>query len=67
MRIYTDLPWESAMLMIAKLLFAVSVASLSWYLFEKPILRLKDRFTSSRHPAEAARRLPWPRPSIAST
>ena len=65
-RLGIDLPPESAMLMIAKLLFAIGVASVSWYLFEKPILRLKNRFTSSRHPAESSRRLHWPRPSICS-
>ena len=42
----------SATLIVIKMMFTFAVASLSWVVFEKPILRLKDRFTSQRHPAE---------------
>ena len=42
----------AASLIVLKMLFTFGVASLSWYAFEKPILKLKDRFTSSRHPAD---------------
>jgi peptidoglycan/LPS O-acetylase OafA/YrhL len=40
----------SGWLIIGKVLAAVSLASLSWFIFEQPILRLKDRFTSTHHP-----------------
>jgi peptidoglycan/LPS O-acetylase OafA/YrhL len=34
-----------------KIAVAVTFASLSWFAFEKPILRLKRHFVSSRHPS----------------
>ena len=37
-------------LVLVKIAVAVGLASLSWFLFERPILRLKRRFASSRHP-----------------
>ena len=48
---------DSLALVIAKMLFAFGVASLSWYLFEKPILKLKDRFTLRNHPARPQARI----------
>jgi len=41
-------------LMPAKITVAILVASISWYVFEQRILRLKDRFVSARHPSERA-------------
>lgn len=41
-------------LMPLKLAVAVVLASLSWRLFERPFLRLKDRFASARHPSTAS-------------
>jgi peptidoglycan/LPS O-acetylase OafA/YrhL len=41
---------ESFTLVVVKMLFTFLVAALSWKLFEKPILRLKDRFTTASHP-----------------
>jgi peptidoglycan/LPS O-acetylase OafA/YrhL len=38
-------------LLLLKLVFAFAVAALSWVAFEKPILRLKRRFESAKHPA----------------
>jgi len=33
---------------------AIAFASASWYVFEKPLLRLKDRFHATNHPADGA-------------
>ena len=38
-------------LMPLKLAVAVVLATISWRLFERPFLRLKDRFSSARHPS----------------
>jgi peptidoglycan/LPS O-acetylase OafA/YrhL len=38
-----------------KLAFAVAVSSASWYLFEKQVLRLKRRFSSTHHPGAKSR------------
>jgi peptidoglycan/LPS O-acetylase OafA/YrhL len=52
-----DIPADSLALVIAKMLFAFGVASLSWYLFEKPILKLKDRFMVKNHPGRPTARI----------
>ncbi len=41
-------------LMPLKLAVAVMLATVSWRLFERPFLRLKDRFSSARHPSAEA-------------
>lgn len=51
------IPPESFALVIAKMLFAFGVASASWYVLERPILKLKDRFTLKNHPARPAARI----------
>ncbi|QOY92335.1 acyltransferase family protein [Paludibaculum fermentans] len=45
----SDPPW----FMPLKIVTAIVAASLSWWLFESRILRLKDRFTSRSHPQQA--------------
>lgn len=49
------LPWgpEPVVLMLLKVLAAVAVASLSWYLFESQFLRFKKAFASLHHPSSA--------------
>jgi peptidoglycan/LPS O-acetylase OafA/YrhL len=42
----------SPSLMVGKMAFSILIASLCWYAFEKPLLSLKDRFVSKRHPSE---------------
>ena len=41
-------------LMPLKLAVAVVLATISWRVFERPFLRLKDRFASARHPSTAS-------------
>jgi peptidoglycan/LPS O-acetylase OafA/YrhL len=41
----------SPLTLLLELGFAYGVACASWYAFEKPILRLKRRFESARHPS----------------
>ncbi|HEY5924732.1 MAG TPA: acyltransferase family protein [Kofleriaceae bacterium] len=41
-------------LMPVKILVAVALATISWRLIEQPFMRLKDRFSSARHPSAAA-------------
>jgi peptidoglycan/LPS O-acetylase OafA/YrhL len=53
-----SMPADSLALVIAKTLFAFAVASASWYAFEKPILKLKDRFTLRGHPGQQRRFAP---------
>jgi peptidoglycan/LPS O-acetylase OafA/YrhL len=50
-----DLDAGSLTLLFARIAFSIAVASLSWFVFEKPILRLKGRFVTkvARRPAEA--------------
>ncbi|WP_394842782.1 acyltransferase [Pendulispora brunnea] len=51
---------ESVSILLLKFGVAVAFASASWYAFEKPILRLKDRFQAVNHPAEETKRPPAP-------
>ena len=44
---------ESVLLFMGKVGTTVVLASISWFLFERPILKLKDRFTSTHHPEGA--------------
>ena len=50
---YLDMmnPFPQGTLVLVKIAASVAVASLSWYLFERPILRLKSSFASRNHPA----------------
>jgi peptidoglycan/LPS O-acetylase OafA/YrhL len=50
------LEWDPASpaLMLAKCGTAILLATLSWYLFERNVLKLKRLFASSRHPTEGA-------------
>lgn len=41
--------------LLADCAFTILIATLSWNLFEKHVLKLKDHFVVSRHPAAAAR------------
>jgi peptidoglycan/LPS O-acetylase OafA/YrhL len=43
---------DGGALMLLKMAFALAIASLSWYLFEQHVLRLKRYFVSRRHPSE---------------
>jgi peptidoglycan/LPS O-acetylase OafA/YrhL/lysophospholipase L1-like esterase len=42
-------------LLAPKIAVAVIFATVSWRVLERPLLRLKDRFATSRHPAAASR------------
>ncbi|WP_394822174.1 acyltransferase family protein [Pendulispora albinea] len=44
----------SVALLVAKFGVAIAFATASWYAFEKPILRLKDRFQPRNHPSATA-------------
>jgi peptidoglycan/LPS O-acetylase OafA/YrhL len=48
--------WDdgSLSLFVAKCAVAILVATLSWHLFERRVLRLKGRFASKRHPSGEA-------------
>lgn len=47
----TDLDGTSLVWIPVKLAVAVGFATISWRVLERPFLRLKDRFASSRHPS----------------
>jgi peptidoglycan/LPS O-acetylase OafA/YrhL len=53
----TGLHLDPTVALIANCGFAILLAAASWHLFEKHILRLKDRFVVSGHPANSSRRL----------
>lgn len=46
-------PEDAGWMMAAKIAAALAVASLSWWLFESRILRLKSKFQSKGHPQQA--------------
>lgn len=51
---------DSLVLMFAKCAAAIGMASLSWHVFEQPILGLKRHFTSRAHPSPSTASCGWP-------
>jgi peptidoglycan/LPS O-acetylase OafA/YrhL len=45
---------DTVWMTLAKMAATLALASLSWRLFEQPLLRLRDRFRSPSHPAALA-------------